>query len=620
MRNLSIGSKFAVVSGIFLTFSVSLASYAAYQLDEIATSYDHVLKGETVAANQLALAAKAIIAGRAAIADIIMMTNSADIEAADRSLTKARSDFTEYMNAAVTAMPDHERSAADSRLVALRQAGSRILGSGCRSAIEAGRESVTPETVLQAVATYARECQPQFPPIIAELTTVADATLAKAKTETAELEIHSHDTQRNQIILMLAGTLLVMLLGLAVFRFSVVKPLNKLTADMATIAGGRLDIDIADADRKDEIGAMAQALEVFKQNGLRTRALESEAQASRRTAEEQRMQTAQADRERARAMEEATAMLASGLKRVAQGDMNVQLNKPFTADFEALREDFNITVRQLRDTLSTVAISSHAIGDGSRTLDGSANSLAQRTEQQAAALEQTAAALDQITVNVTNSSKLAQDARTAAAEANRAARESRVVVSSAVEAMQTIETSSTQITNIIGVIDEIAFQTNLLALNAGVEAARAGEAGKGFAVVAQEVRELAQRSAQAAREIKALIRASTHEVVTGAELVARTGVALEAIERSVAAVNTHINSIATSAQEQSVGLVQVNSAVNQIDQTTQQNAAMAQEAMSGSNMLAMQSVQLLELISRFDLGERRGTLSLSEVEAIHLAA
>jgi methyl-accepting chemotaxis protein len=230
------------------------------------------------------------------------------------------------------------------------------------------------------------------------------------------------------------------------------------------------------------------------------------------------------------------------------------------------------------------------------------NDLSKRTEQQAASLEETAAALDQITVNVANSSKRADEARKVAVLANESAVQSGMVVANAVDAMQKIEQSSNEISNIIGVIDEIAFQTNLLALNAGVEAARAGDAGKGFAVVAQEVRELAQRSAKAAKEIKDLISNSSIQVQSGVKLVSETGDALKTIEGYIVTVNQHMDSIATSAKEQSVGLGEVNTAVNQMDQVTQQNAAMVEETSAAGATLANESGRLRELISQFQLG------------------
>ncbi|SEM10677.1 Methyl-accepting chemotaxis protein (MCP) signalling domain-containing protein [Xaviernesmea oryzae] len=253
-------------------------------------------------------------------------------------------------------------------------------------------------------------------------------------------------------------------------------------------------------------------------------------------------------------------------------------------------------------SLRSVATATSTIDSGAREISQSAEDLSKRTEQQAASLEETAAALDQITTNVANSSKRTEEARHVALEANASAKKCGVVVSDAVAAMRRIETSSNQISSIIGVIDQIAFQTNLLALNAGVEAARAGEAGKGFAVVAQEVRELAQRSAQAAKEIKALIDNSAGEVSTGVRLVQETGQALEVIERQVATINKQLDAISTSAKEQAAGLSEVNTAVNQMDQVTQQNAAMVEESTAASASLAKEVLRLKEIMSAFRTG------------------
>jgi methyl-accepting chemotaxis protein len=279
-----------------------------------------------------------------------------------------------------------------------------------------------------------------------------------------------------------------------------------------------------------------------------------------------------------------------------------------------LRQDFNRSIQQLGDTLSAISSGISAIDDGTREISAGANDLSKRTEQQAASLEETAAALDEITANVANSSKRTDEARTAATEANLSAAKSAEVVSHAEEAMQRIEASSQQISSIIGVIDEIAFQTNLLALNAGVEAARAGEAGKGFAVVAQEVRELAQRSAQAAKEIKGHIQKSSAEVDSGVKLVRETGIALKTIGEQIVGINRHMESIAISAKEQSTGLAEVNTAVNSMDQTTQQNAAMVEQSTAASATLAMEAAKLREHVSQFKLrGAAVQTAALRQV-------
>jgi methyl-accepting chemotaxis protein len=302
----------------------------------------------------------------------------------------------------------------------------------------------------------------------------------------------------------------------------------------------------------------------------------------------------------------AVKTIGAALLKLSRGDLSFSLDEPFASDFEELRRTMNEAISQMRNTISAVAHSADQIDVGTREISQSADDLSRRTEQQAASLEETAAALDEITVNVTNAAQRADEARHAAATASGNAERSGKVVADAVAAMSRIENSSSQISSIIGVIDEIAFQTNLLALNAGVEAARAGEAGKGFAVVAQEVRELAQRSAQAAKEIKELIRNSTVEVSTGVKLVSETGESLQTIQENIAAVNDHMEAIASSAKEQATGLSEVNSAVNQMDQVTQQNAAMVEETNAASATLAQETKRLRGLVEGFQLGSCSG--------------
>ena len=404
---------------------------------------------------------------------------------------------------------------------------------------------------------------------------------------------------------LLAGGTVTAIIAIAfgvILARSVATPVIAMTNAMTKLAAGDTNLTVPAAGRADEIGKMADAVEVFRQNAAENRRLEQEANAQRSQSEEQRRRTAEQERIRAEAMAQATTGLADGLKQLSAGNLGVQLTQSFAEEFEGLREDFNRSVMQLRETMTAVAESTSSIDSGSREISQSAEDLSKRTEQQAASLEETAAALDQITANVANSSKRAEEARAVAIQANENARHSGAVVANAVDAMGKIEQSSNQISSIIGVIADIPFQTNLLALTAGVEAARAGEAGKGFAVVAQEVRELAQRSATAAKEIKDLIRNSSAEVGNGVKLVSDTGEALKTIESYIVTINQHMDAIATSAREQSVGLSEVNTAVNQMDQVTQQNAAMVEEANAAGATLANEASRLRGLIGQFQLG------------------
>ncbi|MFC6447032.1 methyl-accepting chemotaxis protein [Shinella zoogloeoides] len=403
------------------------------------------------------------------------------------------------------------------------------------------------------------------------------------------------------VIAMSTLALMLAIVGFVTFK-RIIGGMDKIRLSMGEVADGHLDNEITLARNNDEIGDMGKALEVFRQGAIANRRLEQEAAENRKRAEAERIALQEkAEADAAERLRIATSGLAAGLKRLAGGDLAFQLNEAFAQDFEALRHDFNRSVSQLGTTLAEISGSISTLDTGTREIASGTDDLSKRTEQQAASLEETAAALDEITVNVANSSRRTEEAKDVAGRANRSAAESAQVVSHAEEAMRKIEESSQQISNIIGVIDEIAFQTNLLALNAGVEAARAGEAGKGFAVVAQEVRELAQRSAQAAKEIKGLIHNSSTEVESGVKLVRDAGTALKTISEFIVEINAHMESIATSAKEQSVGLAEVNTAVNQMDQTTQQNAAMVEQSNAASNTLANEAVRLRDLVSQFRL-------------------
>ncbi|WP_421739006.1 methyl-accepting chemotaxis protein [Caulobacter sp.] len=333
------------------------------------------------------------------------------------------------------------------------------------------------------------------------------------------------------------------------------------------------------------------------------RAANDVAEGARRSEETSRAQSSQAEAIAERQRAEAVEAIAGGLSHLARGDLTIRLTARFAEAYEALRADFNAAAERVQDAMKSIAATTDGVSAGADEIARASDDLSRRTEQQAASLEETAAALDEITSTVRRTASGAKEASQVVATARGDAQRSGEIVSQAVAAMTQIEGSSQQVGNIIGVIDEIAFQTNLLALNAGVEAARAGEAGRGFAVVAQEVRALAQRSADAAKEIKTLISTSTAQVGAGVDLVGQTGEALRRIVEQVASIDTLVNAIAASANEQSTGLHEVNQAVNQMDQVVQQNAAMVEQATAATHALKGEAAELAALVGRFKVSE-----------------
>ncbi|WP_299870647.1 HAMP domain-containing methyl-accepting chemotaxis protein [uncultured Hoeflea sp.] len=381
------------------------------------------------------------------------------------------------------------------------------------------------------------------------------------------------------------------------------KNVSKMADAMNDLAGGNFEVDIPDTDAKNELGTMARALLNFKDAGLDRIRLETESESNARLTEEERRERDARKAEETKQLNHAVSLLGDGMTKLANGDLTVRIEEPFMDSVDQLRVNFNAAVEKLLTTLGEIRNNSTSIDTSSNEMRDAVDELSKRTEQQAASLEETSAALDEITVTVRDTSTRSSEAATMATSARESTEKSSKVVAQAVDAMGRIETASGEISNIINVIDEIAFQTNLLALNAGVEAARAGEAGKGFAVVAQEVRELAQRSASAAKDIKALITKSGEEVSGGVDLVQATGEALEQITGHVNQISKHIDSIATAGQEQSTGLQEINAAINQMDQATQQNAAMVEEANAVTQKVAGDVADLNRQINQFVLSQ-----------------
>ena len=400
----------------------------------------------------------------------------------------------------------------------------------------------------------------------------------------------------------------IVLVALAAFSVAmvallrrIITPLNELAGSMTELSAGRIETVIRNTGRQDEIGTMARSVQVFKDNAQQLRASERETVRLRDEGDRQRAETEAERRQQAVQQAEVVEALASGLDRLSGGDLAFRIAQPFPPTYEKLRSDFNEAMERLEGTVSKLLASASLIHTGAHQITLATDDLSRRTEQQAASLEETAAALEEITATVRKSADGAHHARDLVGAARSDAEKSGSVMGEAVKAMGGIEESSVQIGQIVGVIDEIAFQTNLLALNAGVEAARAGDSGRGFAVVAQEVRALAQRSAEAAKEIKALISGSRRQVDKGVELVGLSGGALDSIVGQVTEISSAVADITSAAHEQMASLGEVSSAVNQIDQVTQRNAAMVEETTAASHELAHEASELAALVGWFKI-------------------
>ncbi|BCK77438.1 methyl-accepting chemotaxis protein [Acetobacter aceti NRIC 0242] len=382
---------------------------------------------------------------------------------------------------------------------------------------------------------------------------------------------------------------------------TMVAPFEKIVSATEQIASGDLDATIPYQQAKDCIGRLAKALTCFRDQALENVRRHQGALEQSQAAAAKQKEFAAKSNEMQQRTEKLMGELMKGMKRLSSGDLSFRYAEAFLPEYEMFREDFNAVAERFSSTIGRAASSASTIADSCSEIALASDDLARRTEHQAGSLGEIASAVNTLTQRVQKTAQDAMDARKATGGAREQASESASVVQSAVKAMHEIEESSTKVADILGVMDEIAFQTNLLALNAGVEAARAGEAGRGFAVVATEVRSLAQRSAVSAKNIKELIALSSRQVSTGVTLVSQTGVALSKISENVETISEIIDSISSSAQEQADNLGRINGSLGEMDQATQQNAAMVEETTAASHSLTHEVQDLAKAVSEFSI-------------------
>jgi methyl-accepting chemotaxis protein len=452
--------------------------------------------------------------------------------------------------------------------------------------------------------TTAEEWTPMSVAKLASLLGVAEVALDIAKDHAGQLAASALRELALSATLLIFAMLLVAGMMLLVSR-RVTGPLRNIQGAMLKLADGDFSVVLPGLDRKDEIGDVANAVERFKRLAVERARAEADETLKRQAAEAELQ--AKAAEERARAADDQARVmdaLGQGLSRLADGELTYRMNDRFAEAYEGIRNDFNNAIGRLQETVQAIAGSTGEVSNAAAEISTATTDLSQRTEEQAASLEQTSAAMEEISATVKKNAENAHHANSLTQGASDIAGRGGQVVSEAVEAMSRIEQSSRKISDIISVIDEIARQTNLLALNAAVEAARAGEAGRGFAVVAAEVRSLAQRSSQAAKDIKDLIVSSSGQVGEGVELVNRAGSSLADIVESIKQVADIVGDIANASSEQSVGLEQISKALIQMDEVTQQNSALVEQNAATAKTLEEQQNAMRERMSFFSFGDR----------------
>ncbi|MBX9614875.1 MAG: HAMP domain-containing protein [Caulobacteraceae bacterium] len=548
-----------------------------------------------------------------ALRDVSLVTTAGELEEAISTINRLADSY-----AASAAPLDEMLASADTTpderaIVESIKATEALTGPLISRVVEMQRAG----DAIGARQVLMQEARPMFVQWLSQINAFIDLQEAKNQKVATETRTIAEGFALMTLLLCL-GALVVGGAG-AIWALRSIKPLRELTRAMERLAAGDFSVLVPGATLKDEVGEIARAVEVFKDGGVERLRLQAEAASLKEQIDERHRQAEAASQIAGQEQQDVVDALAMALNSLASGDLTSRIDARFEGRYGQIKTDFQSAVDSLRDAMTSISATTGGIRRGVGEIASGFDDLSRRTEQQAASLEETAAALDEITATVRQSAEGARDASVSASGARGAAARSGEVMREAVVAMTEIQASSGKITNIISVIDEIAFQTNLLALNAGVEAARAGDAGRGFAVVAQEVRALAQRSAEAAKEIKALIASSSSQVERGVTLVGQTELALTDIVDKVAEIDGLISEIAQSSQEQATGLAQVNVAVNQMDQVTQQNAAMVEQVTAAATSLDTETGELSRLVMRFDTGAsapRAGTTAVRPVRPV----
>lgn len=580
LENSKISTKIAAAIGLLAIFALGITAMAAFQLRSLSADYSKLTTSVLPAIQQVTKANR--LAVEMAYAGYRAEAYDGASKQAKIARVMAKSSYEEAIESldeATKSDPTIAKEVAPLReqLDQLNQKNEQAVTFGMQNLDDQARAILV--DVDLGIADFSDA-----------MVAFNDQHQAAAAKATAQLQAESRKTLQIVIASGVIGVVLSMAFGMFIARVGISKPVARLTQRMTDLAEGDHKSGIPGYNRQDELGTMARAVEVFCSAAIAKEQIEAA--------------KAEADAEQDRVV----TLVADSLRRLAERDLTVQITEPVLPAYERLRDDFNAATSELLSAMRQLDASANGIGVGSNEISAASDDLSRRTEQQAASLEESAAAMDQVTQSVQKSARSAEQVHQLVGIAHGDAEEGGKVVREAIAAMDGIASSSQKISQIVTLIDGIAFQTNLLALNAGVEAARAGDAGKGFAVVANEVRALAQRSADAAKDIKDLITDSTRQVTGGVQLVGKTGEALDRILTRVAEISTLAASISQASDAQASSIQQVNVAVGEMDRTTQQNAAMVEQSTAAARSLTSEADQLGRLVGRFQLGVDTNTV------------
>ena len=598
--NMKISAKILAVITLLSCVTVMVIALSALQLRSLSESYADIIEHDYPAILAGARANRSLKEmGYAAYRAIAYDGKSAEAKAADEAEQTSFKAGLKFLDDAIKADPENKPAyeGFKRRFNDVQDVVKDVVAHGLKDENQEATQGMVKGDRLIAA-------------LVDDIYKLAIGQLDAVTRKTEESSQKSRSTIFIIIGVGVVGLILCVGIGVWLAMAGIARPLTRLGGRMNTLAEGKYDIEIEGSERKDEIGAMAKTVLVFRDAGKEKVRLEAQAAEQRKEAEEQRQKAEEERRRNAEAQaiaaeEQARAVkaLADGLGKMAEGNLTVRLDAGFTEAYAQIRDDFNLTIERLRETIESIVSSTREVTNASAEISTSTTDLSQRTEEQAASLEQTSASMEEIAATVKKNAENAQAANQSTGKASDVADRGGEVVAQAVAAMAEIEASSGKIADIIGVIDEIARQTNLLALNAAVEAARAGDAGRGFAVVASEVRTLAQRSSQAAKDIKDLITNSSGKVTEGVELVNRAGASLKEIVEAIKEVAGLVSDIAGASTEQASGVAEINKALAQMDEATQQNSALVEENAATAKALEQQAKAMDERVAFFRLSD-----------------